>query len=74
MKNLDDLTLDDLVDITTIKIDKNLCKEERIKQYIEQIKNPYCFKYKNFKIQVCFNEDENAKTLEQCLTTYFKNL
>lgn len=74
MKNINDLTLDDLVDITTIKIDTNLPKEERIKQYIEQIKNPYCFKYKNFKVKLCFNENENAKTLEQCLINYLQNL
>lgn len=74
MKNLDNLTLEDLIDITTIKIDKNLSKEERIKQYIQQIKNPYCFKYKNFKVQICFNEEQNAKTLEECLTSYLQNL
>ena len=33
-----------LVDINDISVDKNLPKSERIKEYIRQIKNPYCFK------------------------------
>ena len=46
MKNIDVRTVDPstLADIRDVKIDANLPKEERVKQYIEQIKNPYCFR------------------------------
>jgi len=33
-----------LVDIRDVVIDRDLPKEERIKSYLQQIKNPYCFK------------------------------
>ena len=33
---------DDLVDISTVKIDQSLPRDERIADYIRQIKNPYC--------------------------------
>lgn len=76
LKNIDisQISLDELVDIRDINIDENLTKEEKIKQYIEQIKNPYCYKYGDIKIKVVYNEDENAKTLEECLEEYIKNL
>ena len=36
--------LSELVDIRDVVIDKSLPLEERVKSYVEQIKNPYCFK------------------------------
>ena len=35
---------DTLVDINDLSVNKDLPKPERIKEYIRQIKNPYCFK------------------------------
>ena len=32
-----------LVDIHTVKLDKDLPAAQRAEQYLEQIKNPYCF-------------------------------
>ena len=40
-----------LVDINDISVDKNLPKSERIKEYIRQIKNPYCFKCGDFVVK-----------------------
>ena len=42
--NNTDNVLSSLVDIRDVKIDKSLPTEERIKSYVEQIKNPYKFK------------------------------
>lgn len=45
MTDIKDLTNSDtLVDINDISVNKDLPKPERIKEYIRQIKNPYCFK------------------------------
>ena len=45
MTDIKDLTTPDtLVDINDISVNKHLPKPERIKEYIRQIKNPYCFK------------------------------
>lgn len=46
MENRQEL-LDSLVDIRDVKIDRSLPVEERMKSYVEQIKNPYMFKVGN---------------------------
>ena len=39
--------LDSLVDIRDVKIDRSMSVEDRMKSYVEQIKNPYMFKVGN---------------------------
>lgn len=55
----------ELVDIRDILVDKNLSKEERIAEYVRQIKDPYCFKCGNFTVRARFAD--NGVTLEDCL-------
>jgi hypothetical protein len=55
----------ELVDISTISINKNLPKEERIAEFIKQIKNPYRFKSGKFNVTIQFSND--GITLEDCL-------
>jgi len=55
----------ELVDIRTISVDKNLPKEERIAEYLRQIKNPYHFKCGKFTIIAKYSD--NGVTLEDCL-------
>lgn len=52
--------LSSLVDIRDVKIDKSLPTEERIKSYVEQIKNPYKFKVGDVIVKVSFSENENT--------------
>lgn len=33
-----------LVDIRDVSVDKNLTREERVAEFVRQIKNPYCFR------------------------------
>jgi hypothetical protein len=40
----------DLVDITTVSVDRDLPKEARILEYVKQIKNPYHYKCGKFTI------------------------
>lgn len=61
-----------LADIQDVKIDTNLNREERIKQFIEQIKNPYCFKCGKTIIKISFTDTE--KTIEDRMKEYLKNL
>jgi len=60
MRNVDVRTVDPstLVDISDVKIDTSLPKEERMKQYIEQIKNPYCFKCGKTIIKVTYSDTD----------------
>ena len=58
-------TGNELVDIRDISVDKSLPKEERIAEYVRQIKDPYCFKCGNFTVRARFAD--NGVTLEECL-------
>ena len=59
MKAVDVRTVDPetLVDVTTIKIDENLSKEERVKEYLRQVRNPYCFKVGNVVVKCSYSND-----------------
>lgn len=46
--------LDSLVDIRDIKIDRSMSVEERMKSYVEQIKNPYMFKVGSTVVRVSY--------------------
>ena len=46
--------LESLVDIRDVKIDRSKPVEERMKSYVEQIKNPYLFKVGNTVVRVSY--------------------
>ena len=56
---------EDLVDICDISVDRDLPKEERIAEFVRQIKNPYHFKCGKFTIRASFPSE--GSTLEECL-------
>ncbi len=72
LEKLRKIDINELVDIRDVKIDTSLSKEERILDYIRQIKNPYCYKYKNHRVIISFNKNTSL-TLQDCLEKYFKN-
>ena len=54
-KNMKCSTADEqLVDIRDVKIDRTQPVEERMKSYVEQIKNPYLFKVGNTVVRVSY--------------------
>ena len=55
-------TFEELVDIRNVKIDRNLPSDERIRSFIEQIKNPYCFKVGDAVVKVSFADTSNTIT------------
>ncbi|MDD6515329.1 MAG: hypothetical protein PUG45_07875 [bacterium] len=59
MKAVDVRTVDPetLVDVTTIKIDENLSKEERKAEYLKQVKNPYCFRIGAVVVKNVYSND-----------------
>ena len=67
LKNADKSTID-RVDITEVKIYMSAPVEARVKQYIEQIKNPYFFKCGDVAVNVIFSS--NGRTLKQAITAY----
>lgn len=71
-----------IIDINSIKININDTKENKILSYINQVKNPYCYKYKGFDVHISYIEDNanekieenNIHTLQELLEIYIKNL
>ena len=70
--NLDDVKLEDVNEITDIKIDRRKSSEERILDFIMKVKNPYIFKVNGKLVRIRFSETD--KTAEDCLTNVLKNL
>ncbi|MCI5568763.1 MAG: hypothetical protein MR372_02770 [Lachnospiraceae bacterium] len=54
-----------LVDIRDVSVSKDLPREERISEFIRQIKDPYCFKCGRFTVRASFATD--GATLEDCI-------
>ncbi len=59
MKAVDVRTVDPetLVDVTKIKIDESLSKEERVAEFLRQVKNPYCFRVGNMVVKNVYSND-----------------
>lgn len=72
MKNVDIRTVnrEELVDIHSVKIDSDLPREERIKSFLEQIKNPYCYLCGDVVVKVSFAED--GPTMQECMEHYIR--
>lgn len=54
-----------LVDIREVSVSKELPRDERIAEFIRQIKDPYCFKCGRFTVRASFAADGAA--LEDCI-------
>lgn len=54
--------LSDLVDIRDVVIDKSLPLEERVRSYVEQIKDPYCFKVGDVVVRVSYAGKDKSLT------------
>ena len=71
--NLDDVKLEEVDEITDIKIDRRKPSEERILDFLTKVKNPYIFKVNSKLVRIRFSESSNL-TAEDCLTNVLKNL
>ena len=54
--------LSELVDIRDVVIDKSLPLEERVRSYVEQIKDPYCFKVGDVVVRVSYADKDKSLT------------
>jgi len=74
MRNTDVRTVDPaaLVDIRNVTINTSLPKEDRLLDYLEQIKNPYCFRCGKTVVKVSFADTE--ATLEDRLEKYLLSI
>ena len=70
--NLEDVTLDDVDEVSSIKIDRRKPSSERILEFITKVKNPYIFKVNEKLVRIRFSDTD--KTAEDCLTRVLENL
>ena len=53
-----------LVDIRDVKLDSSLDQAERVKSFLKQIKNPYCFRVGDVVVNVAYTK--GGATLNDC--------
>ena len=61
-----DKDISELVDIRDIHIDTSLPVEERVKSYLQQVKDPYCFRVGDVKVRVSYADTERTLTDNFC--------
>ena len=54
---LDDINLDDVDELSSIKIDRRKSSNERILDFLTQVKNPYVFKVNGKLVRMSFSEN-----------------
>ena len=67
--NLDAVDKETLVDASGFVFDNTLPLEKRAARMLEQLKNPYCFRYGDMAIKLEFAED--GPSLQELLTGFF---
>ena len=70
--DINTISKESLIDIKDVTIDMEKGKQERISEFFQQIKNPYCFVCNGVIVKMHFNGNE--KTLEEKLDSYFLSL
>lgn len=60
------MDFDELTDLSEIEIDSSLPVKDRVKQFVEKVGNPYCYKSHGVKIKLCFGGE---KSLADCLAS-----
>lgn len=68
-QTFDQLNYNDLVDIADVTVDPTGSEEEKIAEFLEQIKNPYCFLCGDVPVRISFAED--GSELANSLIDYF---
>ena len=70
--NLDDVKLEDVDEITNIKIDRRKPSNERILDFIASTKNPYAFKVNGTLVKISFSN--NNRSAKDCINRVIKSL
>ena len=61
--------LSDLVDIRDVKLDQSLSREDRIRSFVEQVKDPYYFKVGDVKVRISYDTEK-----DRTLNDSFQNM
>lgn len=71
-EDLQAVDIENLVDISNIKIDTTMNKTDRIQKFIRDIKNPYCFRSQNTVVKVSFCSE--GSSFQELLQDYFRTV
>ena len=69
---LEDINPDEVDELSSIKIYRRKSSNERILDFLTQVKNPYIFKVNGRLVRMSFSE--NGPTADECLTRVLENL
>ena len=74
MKSIDPRTVDrsTLMQRSSVRLDPSAPREERLRDFIQQIKNPYCYLDGKTVVKISFKN--TATTIEDCLENYLRGL
>ena len=74
MRDVDVRTVDrsTLVQRSMVKVDPKKSKAERIKDYVEQIGNPYCYLEGRTVVKISFSNTD--RTIEDCIHAYLSGI
>ena len=69
LKNIDieQCEADQLVDLRSVSVDKSLSVPERMRSFVDQVKNPYLFKVDDIAVKVEFS---SGKSFEDSLLSF----
>ena len=74
MKSIDPRTVDrsTLMQRSSVRLDPSAPREERLRDFIQQIKNPYCYLDGKTVVKISFTN--TATTIEDCLENCLRGL
>ena len=74
MKSVDPKIVDRnaLIQRSSVRLDPAASREERLRDFIQQIKNPYCYLDGKTVVKITFAN--TATTIEDCLENYLRGL
>lgn len=74
MKRVDPRTVERgaLVQRNSVHLDPNAPREERLRDFIRQIKNPYCYLDGKTVVKISFSDTDT--TMEDCLAHYLQGV
>ena len=74
MRAVDPRTVDreTLVEQSTVHVDRNAPREERCRQFMAQIGNPYCYMDGKTKVKISFAATD--RTMDECVRSYLAGI
>ena len=70
--SLSDIDINDVDELTNIKINKKKSSNERILDFLNEVKNPYVFKMNGKLVRISFSNTN--RTADDCLTRVLEKL